>query len=33
MAHWPEIFEAIIARMDAILDTVTLPKTLKNSYV
>jgi hypothetical protein len=27
-----EIFEAIVARMDAILNTVPLPKTLKNSY-
>ena len=27
-----EIFEAIVARMAAILDTVTLPKALKNAY-
>ena len=33
MAHRPEIFETIIAHMDAVLNTGTLPKTLKELVI
>ncbi len=33
MAHRPEIFETIIAHMDAVLNTGTLPKALKELII
>src|ERR1700679_1953280 len=33
MAHCPEIFETIIAHMDAVLNTGTLPKALKELVI
>jgi AhpD family alkylhydroperoxidase len=33
MAHRPEIFETIISRMEAVLNTGTLPKALKEPAV
>src|SRR6202789_1620964 len=33
MAHCPEIFETVIAHMDAVLNTGTLPKALKELVI